>query len=184
MIKNPSNDGFFCGTSGGARPSSLPMAGILMRLCRIGEGAISAAHCHHQVRYAAAPHGTRGRCPRRVSPALRAVASDFSLRGQRKVTKRKATPRQVVRYADSLGSLIGSVVPPHTARSCAACGCAVLPDGATDPLNSPRRLAGGGNTVPDNDQGGFCESVGRSLRAVGVPISPKAVFIKPIGELS
>ena len=28
----------------------------------------------------------------RVSPALRAWASDFSLRGQRKVTKRKATP--------------------------------------------------------------------------------------------
>ncbi len=28
----------------------------------------------------------------RVSPALRAGASDFSLRGQRKVTKRKATP--------------------------------------------------------------------------------------------
>ena len=27
-----------------------------------------------------------------VSPALRAWASDFSLRGQRKVTKRKATP--------------------------------------------------------------------------------------------
>ncbi len=28
----------------------------------------------------------------RVSPALRAWASNFSLRGQRKVTKRKATP--------------------------------------------------------------------------------------------
>lgn len=55
---------------GGARPSSVPMASILMRLRRMGREG--------------------------VSPALRAVASDFSLRGQRKVTKRKANP------ADSL----------------------------------------------------------------------------------
>lgn len=32
-----------------------------------------------------------------VSPALRAGASNFSLRGQRKVTKRKATPRLFAR---------------------------------------------------------------------------------------
>ncbi len=32
--------------------------------------------------------------------------------------------------------------------------CAVIPDGATDSLNSPRRLAGGCNTVPDGDWGG------------------------------
>ncbi len=31
-----------------------------------------------------------------VSPALRAWASNFSLRGQRKVTKRKATPLKVL----------------------------------------------------------------------------------------
>ena len=33
-----------------------------------------------------------------VSPALRAGASDFSLRGQRKVTKRKATPAKPPAY--------------------------------------------------------------------------------------
>jgi hypothetical protein len=36
--------------------------------------------------------GREGRALDRVSPALRAGASNFSLRGQRKVTKRKATP--------------------------------------------------------------------------------------------
>ncbi len=55
---------------GGARPSSVPMASILMRLRRMGREG--------------------------VSPALRAMASDFSLRGQRKVTNRAANP------ADSL----------------------------------------------------------------------------------
>ncbi len=70
-----------------------------------------------------------------------------------KVTK-GLLPRQAVRCADALGSLSGSDVPPHMARSCAACGCAVIPDGATDSLNSPRRLAGGCNTVPDGDWGG------------------------------
>ncbi len=34
------------------------------------------------------------------SPALRAVASDFSLRGQRKVTKRKATPADSLSFAE------------------------------------------------------------------------------------
>ena len=36
--------------------------------------------------------GREGMALDRVSPALRAWASNFSLRGQRKVTKRKATP--------------------------------------------------------------------------------------------
>jgi len=30
----------------------------------------------------------------------------------------------------------------------ADCGCAIIPDGAPDPLNSTRRFAGGTNTVP------------------------------------
>ncbi|QIY86776.1 hypothetical protein HFP99_08985 [Aeromonas hydrophila] len=30
----------------------------------------------------------------------------------------------------------------------AICGCAIIPDGAPDPLNSTRRFAGGTNTVP------------------------------------
>ena len=62
----------FARPSGGARSSSWPMARLLMRLRRMGR---------------------EGAALERVSPALRAVASDFSLRGQRKVTKRKAFPR-------------------------------------------------------------------------------------------
>ncbi|WP_368165689.1 hypothetical protein, partial [Aeromonas sp. R9-1] len=62
-----------------------------------------------------------------VSPALRAWASDFLL--AQEVTK-KAFPHQSDRYAVSLGSVARSDGPPHTARSCAACGCAIIPDGA------------------------------------------------------
>ncbi|MNQ53806.1 hypothetical protein D3C85_678540 [compost metagenome] len=55
-----------------------------------------------------------------VSPALRAVASDFSLRGQRKVTKRKATPRQSDRFAVALGSVARSGGPPQMGHPCPA----------------------------------------------------------------
>ena len=81
----------------------------------------------------------------RVSPALRAVASDFLL--AQEVTK-KAFPRQSDRYALTLSSVARSDGPPHTARSCAACGCAIIPDGAPDLAPSPRRIEGGANTVP------------------------------------
>jgi len=47
--------------------------------------------------------GREGVALDRVSPALRAGASNFSLRGQRKVTKRKATP------ANPLASPVPSV---------------------------------------------------------------------------
>ena len=89
-----------------------------------------------------------------VSPALRAWASDFSLRGQRKVTKRKATPPSRPPSADSLTSLSGSDGTPQMVHPCTNCGCAVIPDGAPDPLNSTRRLGGGSTpchpTAPSN----------------------------------
>ena len=59
-----------------------------------------------------------------------------------KVTK-GLLPWQTARDAVTLGSLSGSDVAPHTAHPCAACGCAVIPDGATDSLNPPRRLSEG-----------------------------------------
>ncbi len=56
-----------------------------MRLYRIGGGGNQRGVLHRV-------SGGRGLYPRRFSPALWALASDFSLRGQRKVTKRKANP--------------------------------------------------------------------------------------------
>ena len=56
---------------------------------RVGdEGFVNGFGSWHGWRRA----GREGWALDRVSPALRAWASDFSLRGQRKVTKRKATP--------------------------------------------------------------------------------------------
>lgn len=43
-------------------------------------------------------------------------------------------------------------------------GCAIIPDGAPDPLNSTRRFAGGTNTVPVR---GFSVHVGRLSRRRG-----------------
>ena len=56
-----------------------------MRLCRIGGGGNQRGVLHR------VSEG-RGLYPRRFSPALWALASDFSLRGQRKVTNRAANP--------------------------------------------------------------------------------------------
>lgn len=47
---------------------------------------------------------------------------------------------------------------------CAGCGCAIIPDGVPDPLNSTRRFAGGTNTVPTR---GFIFLVDRLLRRRG-----------------
>ena len=90
--------------------------------------------------------GREGVALDRVSPALRAWASDFSLRCQRKVTKRKATP------ANPLASPVPSVLestsdgPPQTAHPCAGCGYAIIPDGVPDVASGPRQI-GGGATV-------------------------------------
>lgn len=59
-----------------------------------------------------------------------------------KVTK-SLFPRQTARFAGSLVSSNGSDGAPQTAHPCAGCGCAIIPDGAPDPLNSTRRFAGG-----------------------------------------
>ena len=64
-----------------------------------------------------------------------------------KVTK-SLFPRQTARFAGSLVSSNGSDGAPQTAHPCAGCGCAIIHDGAPDPLNSTRRFAGGTNTVP------------------------------------
>ncbi|ENY73623.1 hypothetical protein G114_01164 [Aeromonas diversa CDC 2478-85] len=80
-----------------------------------------------------------------VSPALRAVASDFLL--AQEVTK-KAFPRQSDRCAVALDSVARSDGPPHTAYPYAACGCAIILDAAPDLAPSPRRIEGGANTLP------------------------------------
>jgi len=67
-----------------------------------------------------------------------------------KVTK-GLLPRQTARFAGSLVSFNGSDGAPQTAHPCADYGCAIIPDGAPDPLNSTRRFAGGTNTVPARD---------------------------------
>ena len=64
-----------------------------------------------------------------------------------KVTK-GLLPRQTARFAGSLVSSNGADGAPQTAHPCADCGCAIIPDGAPDPLHSTRRFAGGTNTVP------------------------------------
>ncbi len=67
---------------------------IITRRCRI-VGSNSAAYSDvRELDVMARLHRARRECFALdgVSPALRAEASDFSLRGQRKVTKRKATP--------------------------------------------------------------------------------------------
>lgn len=46
----------------------------------------------------------------------------------------------------------------------AGCGCAIIPDGAPDPLSSTRRFAGGPNTVPAHV---FSVHVGRLSRRRG-----------------
>lgn len=80
-----------------------------------------------------------------------------------KVTK-GLLPRQTTRFAGSLVSSNGSDGAPQTAHPCAGCGCAIIPDGAPDPLNSTRRFAGGTNTVPAR---GFSVHVGRISRRRG-----------------
>ena len=74
-----------------------------------------------------------------------------------KVTK-SLFPRQTARFAGSLVLSNGSDGASQTAHPCAGCDCAIIPDGAPDPLNSTRRLAGGTNTVPAY---GFIFQVGR-----------------------
>ena len=80
-----------------------------------------------------------------VSPALRAGASDF---GKTQSHQRSSPPTSRPPTADSLISLSGSDGTPQMVHPCTNCGCAVIPDGALDPLSSTRRLEGGFNTVP------------------------------------
>ena len=64
-----------------------------------------------------------------------------------KVTK-GLLPRQSAGFASPLSSEPTSDGLPQTAHPCAGCGCAIIHDGAPDPLSSTRRFAGGTNTVP------------------------------------
>ncbi len=104
--------------------------------------------------------GHEGAALDRVSPALRAGASDFG----KTQSHQRSSPRQTTRFAGSLVSSNGSDGAPQTAHPCAGCGCAIIPDGAPDPLNSTRRFAGGTNTVPAR---GFSVHVGRISRRRG-----------------
>ena len=97
-----------------------------------------------------------------------------------KVTK-GLLPRQAVRFADSLAYFIGSDGAPHTAHPCAACGCAVIHDGAPDQLNSARRLAGG-NTLPVCGEGGWCQVITRSVHTallIIIPTCPSITKLTP-----
>ena len=82
-----------------------------------------------------------------VSPALRAWASNFSLRGQRKVTKRKATPAY---SPDFVGFLLLTRLSDGTRRR-AIHGPAPLarhPVSRPGQAGSPQRIRGGTKTVP------------------------------------
>ena len=82
-----------------------------------------------------------------VSPALRAWASDFSLRGQRKPTKRKATPAY---SPDFVGFLRPTRLSDGTCRR-AIHGPAPLarhPVSRPGQAGSPQRIRGGTKTVP------------------------------------
>ncbi len=60
-----------------------------------------------------------------------------------KSPKERPPPPSRPPTAGSLASLFGSGGTPQMVHPCTNCGCAVIPDGAPDPLNSPRRLGGG-----------------------------------------
>ncbi len=138
------------GVAAGARSSSWLTTGILMRHSRTGGGDNQrGAWCRVSEE--------RGLCPRSFSPALWALASDFSLRGQRKVTKRKATPRRfaLLRRVTSLQSSDRRHAPTGPPWSLD------IPVSRPGLMASPRRIIGGINTVPDCDCD--CDWVGSLL---------------------
>jgi len=75
-----------------------------------------------------------------VSPALRARASDF---GKTQSHQKSSPPPSRPPTADSLISLSGSDGTLQMVHPCTNCDCAVIPDGAPDPLSSTRQLGGG-----------------------------------------
>jgi hypothetical protein len=82
-----------------------------------------------------------------VSPALRAWASNFSLRGQRKVTKRKAIPA----YSPDFVGFLRLTRLSHGTRRRAVHGPAPLarhPVSRPGQAGSPQRIRGGNQVVP------------------------------------
>ena len=126
----------------------------------------------------ASPCRTRGPALEGISPPLRGLASDFGktqshqkssppanrpLRGFPRLVQRVGAERRRRHFGlrhpwlrpKPASNIL--VLAPNRGRAVLAlirfgpyvgCGCAIIPDGAPDPLNSTRRFTGGTNTVP------------------------------------